>query len=112
MSERSEQLRKELASLYVERMFGDEGLTLTRATKAQHEEVAKLVETMPLEPVLMEVGVVLAGLVGDAIQQQGLRPADYWRDPLVEALTNRLVKAMADSKEFKTSFQTVLRGRG
>lgn len=115
MSVRSDKLRAELATLYSEQFLGDEGLTLTRATKAQHAEVAKLVEEMPLDTLLTEVAVVLAGSVGDAIEQRGMRAADYWRDPLIEVLTKRLSKAMesADqSKAFVASFQATLRGRG
>ena len=113
MSERTLRLRRELDSLFTERLSGDEGLTLTTATRAQHDEVAKLVETMPLEPVLTEVAVLMASTVGDAIQQKGLRPADYWRDGLCDILVRRLVKALGEPpKECVAAFQATLRGRG
>jgi hypothetical protein len=113
MSERAEKLRKELTALYVERVFGDPGLTLTQPTHAQKEDVRALVAKMPLGPVLPEVAVLLAGLVADAVEQKGLRPADYWREGLEEALAARVAKALEEPpKEFGVAFRTVLRGRG
>lgn len=114
MTQRAEQLRQELQALYSEAVFGDEGLTLTRATKAQHEAVAAMAAEMVLDQLVHEVAVVAAGYLGDAVLQKGLRPADYWRDEgLAEALAQRLAKTLANPpKEYVAAFQALLRGQG
>lgn len=113
MSDRVKELRSELNALYEYFATGDEGLTLTRATKEDHESVAKWVAEMPLDQMTQEVAIVAAQEVSDLILSKGLRPADYWRDQqLADELAKRLAKAMVESKIFGPAFLEILRGQG
>lgn len=112
MTQRTDSLSRELQAIFLEWGYGDEGLTLTRATKEDHATVAALAETMPLDDLVREIAVVVADVVGTAIQQKGLRPADYSKDkPVAEMLAGRIAKALP-SDTFATAFQAYLRGRG
>ena len=113
MSERVEALKAELERLY-EYANSDEGLILTRATKADHKQAASIVAKMPLEPVLRAAATVVANLVGEQLVQQGLRPADYAQDEAVlTVLAKRLAKALTvPDKTFSSEVQAVLRGQG
>ena len=113
MSQRVDALRSELEKLY-EFSSGDEGLVLTRATRADHARAAELVRKMTLDTLLTEIAVVAANTVGSELVQAGLRPADYWQDEdIVPALAKRLVKELsAPSGRFTVAFKSVLRGQG
>lgn len=114
MTDRSEALRRELDSLLVREWTGDEGLTLIRPTKAQNEAVAKLAEDLDLAPLLTELAVLMADKFSDAVQQQGMRPADYWRMTGVpETLAARISAALKGKPpEFVSAFQASVKGRG
>lgn len=113
MSERVTALREELDKLF-EIASGDEGLILTRATQADHKAVAKALQEIPLTDLIREIAIVSATLAGDVIQQQGKRPADYWRDTdTTKALLKRIVTELGNpEKDFLPAFQAVLKGRG
>lgn len=113
MTARADSLKQELQSLYRE-WSGDEGLLLTRATEADHAEVAELVKTMPLEEIVQAVAVVLSEAVCDAVQQQGKRPADYWKDTgLAQVMAERVAKVLKEPQgEYAAAFHAYMRGRG
>lgn len=114
MTDRAEALRRELASLLVREWTGDEGLTLTRPTKAQNETVEQLASDFDINPLLTEMAVLVADKFSAAIQQQGMRPADYWRMTGVpETLAARISAALKGKPpEFVSAFQASMKGRG
>jgi hypothetical protein len=114
MSDRADSLRKDLDSLVQEWMFGDEGRVLIRPTKADQALVQKLAEEMPQKEMEREVAVLLAELLAVYIQQQGKRPADYWRmEGLAETVAKKLAKALQGSSDtFSSTFQATLKGIG
>jgi hypothetical protein len=114
MSERTERLRRELDGLLSEWMYGDEGITLTRPTKAQRERVQKIAEEMPLDGLLQSIAVVCATALSEEILRQGLRPADYWQqDGLSEALLRRVQAALKDGDPtLRNVMRATIRGQG
>lgn len=114
MSDRADSLRKDLDALMQEWMFGDEGRVLIRPTKADVDAVKKQAEELSEKEMQREVAVLLAELLADHIQQQGKRPADYWRvEGLAETVAKKLGKALQGSSDtFVSTFQATLKGIG
>lgn len=114
MSERSEKLKKDLDSLMSEWMFGDEGRTLIRATAADHKKALEMAESLPSKTLLADCGIVVAGVLSNALVRAGKRPADYWRDEdIPKALATKLAKALSEDPEaFVTAVKATLKGGG
>jgi hypothetical protein len=116
MSTKVDLLRKELESLTLaERLgSGDEGLILIRPTKAQNEQAVYTAASFPVEQVLTDLAVVLADAYCESLEQQGMRPADFWRiDSLSETIANRVAAALKrQPSEFSSAFRATMKGRG
>lgn len=116
MSTKVDQLRRELDTLLVKEWVpaGDEGLILLRATKEQRETAVKLAEDFPPSVVLTDVAVVVAERFCEMLEQQGMRPADFWRmSSLVDSVAKQVSKALAENPaEFAGAFAATLKGRG
>lgn len=116
MSTKVDQLRRELDVLLVKEWVpaGDEGLILLRATKEQRETAEMLAKEDPQFPTMTDVAVVAAERFCERLEQQGMRPADFWRmSSLADSVAKQLSKALAESPaEFTSAFAATLKGRG
>lgn len=116
MSTKVERLRRELDSLVVKEALGggDEGLILLRATKEQRETVEQLAAKFPAPIAMTDVAVVVAERFCDLLEQQGMRPADFWRmTSTAESVAKQMAKALAENPaEFSGAFLATLKGRG
>lgn len=110
---RADTLRREILSLTTE-WSTDTAATLIRPTKAQAGAVDAVAENMALKTLLFEIAVLAADAVATEVEQQGMRPADYWRMTSVpETIAKRLGKALSDNPtEFLAAFQSAMKGRG
>ena len=116
MSTKVDLLRRDLDALLVNEgaSGGDEGLILIRATKEQRETAVRTAENFPPAIALTDVAVVVAERFCEILEQQGMRPADFWRmGGLAESVAKRLGKALAENPaEFSGAFLATLKGRG
>lgn len=116
MSTKVDHLRHELDALIVKEWVsgGDEGLILIRATKEQRETTELLAKEFPAEIALTDVAVVVAERFCEMLEQQGMRPADFWRmSSLAESVAKQMSKALAENPaEFSGAFLATLKGRG
>ena len=112
MTDRAERIRRELRALTVE--AADTATILIQPTKAQSTAVAETASEVDVKPIIGEVAIVIAERFAEAIEQQGMRPADYWRMTAApETLAKRIGKALSEAPpEFLTAFQATLKGRG
>lgn len=113
MTERADFVRRELRSLTVE-VSGDTAATLIRPTKADAEAVEALSAEMDLSPIIGEIAILVAERFSEAVEQRGMRPADYWRMTSVpETLAKRVGKSLSEAPpEFLTAFHATVKGRG
>ena len=116
MSTKVDRLRHELEALTVKEWVasGDEGLILIRATKEQRETAELLAKDFPASIAMTDVAVVVAERFCELLEQQGMRPADFWRmSGLAESVAEQIAKAIVENPaEFSGAFLATLKGRG
>ena len=92
---------------------GGTAAVLMRPSTLQADLAKKLIEELPLENALVDVGVILARYLADSMEQHLLRPADFTGNPETSAeLAKRFAKALQSSDTFTAAFDKALRMRG
>ena len=108
---------KELRKLLgVDEQFISAGTVFVAPSTVTRAVAANVVKSLPLDPVLSDLGVVMARVLGDALLAKGLRPADYAELPeLADGLAAALVTRLQESpppEKFSASLVSQLRMKG
>lgn len=92
---------------------GGTAAVLTSPSKIDRELVAQVVKQVPLDAICKDIGAVAAREIANALQQYGLRPADFTDQPDLPAMVaKRIVGRLIRSEEFSRSFTKYLSMRG
>jgi len=90
------------------------GRVLIRPTDAQKDAATAAAEEFPADRLAVDLAVLLATRYAETLEQQGVRPADFWNmTDLPEKVSARVAAFLrTPSNEFSASFRAALKGRG
>jgi hypothetical protein len=100
----------------LEEVFGEAetAVVLTSPSRLTAEQAREIVEALPLDGILINLGMLAAQEVANGFEAFGLRPADY---ALIEGLPDLLRKRLADTlgkdpQPFLEAYMAQLSARG